>query len=141
METPRPHKILLVEDEDSLRLSLEIKLNMTGQFIVTSCASGEDALDRLQGDTYDVVLLDFRLPGLSGLDVLNALDVRAMIRRYAREGTAVLLSSHNMLEIEYLSDRVALVDKGLILDAGTPAELKAKHQAANLEEVFRSSLR
>ena len=77
----------------------------------------------------------------SGLDVLNALDVRAMIRRYAKEGTAVLLSSHNMLEIEYLSDRVALVDKGLILDAGTPTELKAKHQAANLEEVFRSSLR
>ena len=77
----------------------------------------------------------------SGLDVLNALDIRAMIRRYAKEGTAVLLSSHNMLEIEYLSDRVALVDKGLILDAGTAAELKAKHNAANLEEVFRSSLR
>ena len=77
----------------------------------------------------------------SGLDVLNALDIRSMIRRYAREGTAVLLSSHNMLEIEYLSDRVALVDKGVILDSGTSAELKAKHNAANLEEVFRSSLR
>jgi ABC-2 type transport system ATP-binding protein len=46
-----------------------------------------------------------------------------------------------MLEIEYLSDQVALVDKGLILDSGTAAELKAKHNAANLEEVFRSSLR
>jgi len=77
----------------------------------------------------------------SGLDVLNALDVREMIRRYVREGTAVLLSSHNMLEIEFLSDRVALIDKGLILDSGSPAELKAKHQASNLEEVFRSSLR
>jgi len=77
----------------------------------------------------------------SGLDVLNALDVRAMIRRYAREGTAVLLSSHNMLEIEFLSDRVALIDKGRILDSGTSGELKDKHKAANLEEVFRSSLR
>jgi DNA-binding NtrC family response regulator len=79
METPRPHKILLVEDEDSLRLSLEIKLNMTGQFIVTSCASGEDALDRLQLDTYDVVLLDFRLPGLSGLDVLKWMNERKIL--------------------------------------------------------------
>ena len=46
-----------------------------------------------------------------------------------------------MLEIEFLSDRVALVNKGLILDTGTPAELKAKHSAQNLEEVFRSSVR
>jgi ABC-2 type transport system ATP-binding protein len=46
-----------------------------------------------------------------------------------------------MLEIEFLSDRVGLIDKGLILDTGTPAELKDKHQAKNMEEVFRSSLR
>ncbi len=77
----------------------------------------------------------------SGLDVLNALEVREIIRRYAKEGTAVLLSSHNMLEIEFLSDRVAFIDKGRILDSGTAAELKEKHGAQNLEEVFRSSLR
>lgn len=87
----------------------------------------------------------------SGLDVLNALEVREIIRRYAREGTSVLLSSHNMLEIEFLSDRVALLHNpllpsgvqlgGRILDSGTPAELKERHQAKNLEEVFRSSLR
>jgi ABC-2 type transport system ATP-binding protein len=76
----------------------------------------------------------------SGLDVINGLEVREIIRRYVKEGTSVLLSSHNMLEIEYLSDRVALIDKGRILDAGTPAELKAKHSAQNLEEVFRSTL-
>jgi ABC-2 type transport system ATP-binding protein len=87
----------------------------------------------------------------SGLDVLNALEVREIIRRYVKEGTSVLLSSHNMLEIEFLSDRVALIHNpllpsgvqpgGRILDTGTPAELKDKHQAKNLEEVFRSSLR
>jgi ABC-2 type transport system ATP-binding protein len=77
----------------------------------------------------------------SGLDVLNALDVREMIRRYVKEGTSVLLSSHNMLEIEFLSDRVALIDKGRILDSGPPKELKAKHDATNLEEVFRSAVR
>jgi len=77
----------------------------------------------------------------SGLDVINALEVREIIRRYVREGTSVLLSSHNMLEIEFVSDRVALIADGRILDSGTPAELKAKHNAQNLEEVFRSSLR
>ncbi len=77
----------------------------------------------------------------SGLDVLNALDVREMIRQYVKEGTSVLLSSHNMLEIEFLSDRVALINKGRILDTGTPKELKTMHEAANLEEVFRSAVR
>jgi len=77
----------------------------------------------------------------SGLDVINALEVREIIRRYVKEGTSVLLSSHNMLEIEYLSDRVALIDEGRILDTGTPAGLKDKYLAKNLEEVFRSSLR
>ena len=64
----------------------------------------------------------------SGLDVLNALEVREIVRRYVKEGTSVLLSSHNMLEIEFLSDRVALIDKGRILDSGTPVEFKDKHQ-------------
>jgi ABC-2 type transport system ATP-binding protein len=77
----------------------------------------------------------------SGLDVINSLDVREIIRRYASEGISVLLSSHNMLEIEYLSDRVALIDKGDILDTGTPAALKEKYKAVNLESVFRSALR
>jgi ABC-2 type transport system ATP-binding protein len=76
----------------------------------------------------------------SGLDVLNALEVREMIRRYVKEGTSVLLSSHNMLEIEFLSDRVSLIDKGRILDSGTPRELKDRHRAENLEEVFRSAV-
>jgi ABC-2 type transport system ATP-binding protein len=77
----------------------------------------------------------------SGLDVLNALEVREIVRQYVKEGTSVLLSSHNMLEIEFLSDRVALIDKGRILDSGTPQALKDKYKANNLEEVFRSSLR
>ncbi|MGB9682889.1 MAG: ABC transporter ATP-binding protein [bacterium] len=77
----------------------------------------------------------------SGLDVINSLEVREIIKRYVKEGTSVLLSSHNMLEIEFLSDRVALIDKGIILEVGTPKELKEKYNASNLEEVFREVVR
>jgi ABC-2 type transport system ATP-binding protein len=77
----------------------------------------------------------------SGLDVINSLEVREIIKRFAKEGISVLLSSHNMLEIEFLSDRVALIDKGLILDSGTSQGLKEKYQAPNLEVVFRSAVR
>lgn len=76
----------------------------------------------------------------SGLDVVNSLEIRQTIREYVKQGTTVLLSSHNMLEIEFLSDRVALIDNGVILDSGTPKELKEKYGADNLEEVFRRAV-
>ena len=73
----------------------------------------------------------------SGLDVLHAYHVRGTIKQYVREhGVTVLLSSHNMLEVEHLCDRVALINKGKIVAEGTPAELKANYKVANLEEAF-----
>ena len=47
-----------------------------------------------------------------------------------------LLSSHNMLEIEYLSDRVGIIANGHLMVTGTIDELKERYNAANLEEVF-----
>jgi len=73
----------------------------------------------------------------SGLDVVHAYHVRRIIRGYAeKHGVTVLLSSHNMLEVEFLCDRVALVNEGKIVDEGSPSELKSKYKALNLEEVF-----
>ena len=72
----------------------------------------------------------------SGLDVINGLEIRDFIKSLTKEGMSVLLSSHNMLEIDYLSDRVGIIDKGLLYDVGTSLELKEKYEANNLEEVF-----
>jgi len=73
----------------------------------------------------------------SGLDVLHSVHVRTIIKRYTKEhDVTVLLSSHNMLEVEYLCDRVALLNKGRTVIEGSPAELKTKYKAVNLEEVF-----
>ncbi len=73
----------------------------------------------------------------SGLDVIYAYEVRRLIKGYAEErGITILLSSHNMLEVEYLCDRVALIDGGRIIEEGSPRELKERYGAMNLEEVF-----
>jgi ABC-2 type transport system ATP-binding protein len=73
----------------------------------------------------------------SGLDVLHAYYVRQIVKQYVKShGVTVLLSSHNMLEVEYLCNRVALVNKGKIVVEGEPAELKTRYSGANLEEVF-----
>ncbi len=73
----------------------------------------------------------------SGLDVLNAIEIRKMIKRLAaEEGMSFLLSSHNMLEIEFVSDRVGIISKGHLHVTGKTAELKQRYNAENLEEVF-----
>lgn len=73
----------------------------------------------------------------SGLDVLNALEIRKMIKDLAKnDGMSFLLSSHNMLEIEFVSDRVGIIAKGHLLVTGRPDELKQRYNAPNLEEVF-----
>lgn len=72
----------------------------------------------------------------SGLDVLNAREIRSTIKQFVRDGGTVLLSSHNMLEVEFLCDRIALINNGEIVEMGKPEELKKKFAASNIEEVF-----
>ncbi|HQN48632.1 MAG TPA: ABC transporter ATP-binding protein [Caldisericia bacterium] len=72
----------------------------------------------------------------SGLDVINSIEIRKIIKSFTQNGTTVLLSSHNMLEVEFLSDRIALINKGKILVEGKPDDLKKDYNARNIEEVF-----
>lgn len=72
-----------------------------------------------------------------GLDVERSIYVRNIIRRYNREyGITVLLSSHNMLEVEYLCNRVGILYRGSLLIEGAIEELKNRVGGVNLEEVF-----
>lgn len=72
----------------------------------------------------------------SGLDVINATEIRRLIKSTAQKGTTVLLSSHNMLEVEYLCDRIALISEGKIVEEGKPKTLMEKYKVHNIEEVF-----
>lgn len=72
----------------------------------------------------------------SGLDVNNAQEIRRLVKSTARAGTTVLLSSHNMLEVEFMCDRIALISNGKIVEEGTPSNLMQKYNAKNIEEVF-----
>lgn len=77
----------------------------------------------------------------SGLDVFHARYIRDVIKDYARKEGSVVFSSHNMLEVEYLCDRVALLHDGRILLKGSPQELKSTYGASSLEDVFLGAVR
>ena len=76
----------------------------------------------------------------SGLDVVNAFEIREIIQKISKSGVSILLSSHNMFEVEYLCDRVALIDHGKVVLEGTPAGLKQRYGANNIEEVFTKAV-
>ena len=73
----------------------------------------------------------------SGLDVVHAHHVRRVIREFAEEeGVTIIVSSHNMLEVQQLCDRVGLIHRGRLVEEGAPEELLGKYGASNLEDVF-----
>jgi len=78
----------------------------------------------------------------SGLDIIHAHHIRRVIQNYVeKHGITVLLSSHNMLEVEFLCTRVALINQGRILIEGTPNEIKSRYGVDNLEEAFMEAAR
>ncbi|GGU03873.1 multidrug ABC transporter ATP-binding protein [Sulfodiicoccus acidiphilus] len=72
----------------------------------------------------------------SGLDIESSVRVRRTIRDAPSSGGAVVLSSHNMLEVEYLCQRVVLINDGMVAVQGTPRELKEAFSTDDMEEVF-----
>jgi diguanylate cyclase (GGDEF)-like protein len=65
-------RILVVDDEPRLRHSLKLLLQRGGREI-DECATGAEALSALAGKQYDVVLLDLRLPDMTGLHLMDRL--------------------------------------------------------------------
>jgi DNA-binding NtrC family response regulator len=65
--------LLIVDDEESLRSLLESELAETEEFAVDTASDGGQAINQIQAKVYDVVLLDIRMPRVSGLEVLKFL--------------------------------------------------------------------
>src|SRR5208283_1453435 len=60
----------------------------------------------------------------TGLDPAGMRDMRLLIRRLAEDGITVLLSSHQLPEVQELCDRVAIVDSGRVVYEGALADLR-----------------
>jgi DNA-binding response OmpR family regulator len=76
----KPKKILVVEDEQGLRLVVESEVARAG-YDVESVGSGLDAIARLSKERFDLAILDVTLPGKSGLEVLQYIRERQMRTR------------------------------------------------------------
>lgn len=70
-------KILVIDDEKNLCILLKSNLESTGEYEVAIANSGEEGLEKAKKTDFDLVITDFKMPGLNGRQVLNALkDMR-----------------------------------------------------------------
>ncbi len=69
----------------------------------------------------DVLVLD---EPTVGLDIESRVVVWDLLRKLREAGTTVLITSHYLEEIDVLADRVAIIDKGVVIAEGTPSQLK-----------------
>jgi len=82
----------------------------------------------------DVLLLD---EPTASLDPDRAEWVRSRLRAFQkRRGATILLSSHNMMEVEQLCDLVVIMSRGQVIALGRPDELIKRFQCKDLDEVF-----
>ncbi len=66
-------RALLIDDEEELVTTLVERLDYRG-VAAEYALSGPEALEKLKSSTFDVVVLDLKLPGMSGLDVLRMIN-------------------------------------------------------------------
>ena len=139
-------KILVVDDEPGIRFSMEEVLTRDGH-IVTTIADGETALTLLEQETFDLVLLDLRLPGISGIELLTAL------KQLAPKTVAIVLTAHASLETavealrygahDYLFKPCKTVELRQSIQRGLQervAQLRQQKLLQQLEEHLASSL-
>ena len=84
-------RILIVDDEDELVSALEERLYLRG-FQAKGVTSGEEALAYLADRQCDVVLLDVKMPGLSGLEVIKR------IKEKTPSPQVILLTGHSSVQ-------------------------------------------
>jgi DNA-binding NtrC family response regulator len=70
-----PIRVLLVDDEEDLSLVLAERLQMRG-FVADGVISGQEALRLIENKDYDVMVVDIKMPGLDGLELMKRIKAR-----------------------------------------------------------------
>lgn len=98
-------KILIVEDEQKLAGFIRQGLQQAG-YLVQLCHNGSEALNKAASETFDLILLDLMLPGITGIEVLKNLRAfkisSPVIIVSALSGTSQIVESLDLGAVDYI---------------------------------------
>ena len=97
-----PYHLLVVDDEDTARTSLADILRLEG-YQVDTASGGELAIQKIIKNNFDLILLDLKMPGVDGLDVLRTIAAQADSQARSSSAaqlppTVIMLTAHGSLE-------------------------------------------
>jgi len=107
--------VLVVDDEKNIRLTFSETMTQMG-FDTRTASNGEEALTKMQGAEFDLVLLDLRMPGMDGIEVL-----RRIRERYPKV-RVIMITAHGTVESAVEAMKLGAVD--FIQKPCTPDEIR-----------------
>ena len=72
----------------------------------------------------------------TGLDIISSQIILDFIKQEKQKGKTILYSTHYMEEAENICDRVIMINKGVVINSGTPEKIKADTNTTNLRDSF-----
>jgi two-component system, NtrC family, response regulator AtoC len=84
----KKYNLLIVDDEEPLRILLESELGESDEFAVDTAIDGGQAINQIQAKVYDVILLDIRMPRVSGIEVLK------FVQEYSPTTQVIILTNY-----------------------------------------------
>ncbi len=136
-------RVLIVDDEEEFVQSLSERLTIR-DFDVTTSLSGEDALKKLKGYNFDLVILDVAMPGMTGIETLRD------IKRIKPLTEVIMLTGHATVEAAIEGMKLGALDflmkpcetEDLVAKINKGYEKKAEHEerirAAKVSEMISS---
>ena len=108
-----PIKILLVDDEKHIRLIFKERLEEEG-YLIDLASDGFEALEKLKGQGFDLVVLDIRMPGMDGIETLNE------IKKIDKDQRVILCSAYG----EFRQDLSSWASDAYAMKSADARELK-----------------
>jgi two-component system, response regulator, stage 0 sporulation protein F len=85
-------KVLIVDDQNGIRILLAELLKLDG-YVALTASCGVDALELIEQHTFDLVILDVKMPGMDGIEIL------ARIRKAGLSVPAIMMTAYDEMQI------------------------------------------
>jgi len=106
-------KILVVDDEENIRFLFKEELEEEG-YLVELASNGFEAIDKVKGTKFDVIVMDIKMPGMDGIQALN--EIKNMIK----EQPVILCSAYG----EFKQDFSSWISDAYVVKSADTRELK-----------------
>lgn len=113
MKPLKPLKLLVVDDEEHIRMLFKEELEEEG-YTVELASNGLEALEKVKSDTFDLIVLDIKMPGMDGITALNE------VKKLRRDQPVILCSAYG----EFRQDFSSWVSDAYVVKSADMRELK-----------------